>query len=156
MIAAPLALACGVPRPLGPPPRPTVPDGPGLRVALAWDAPVDLDLYVTDPAAETAYFANRTARSGVRLVRDARCSDVTGGGGLEQAVAEAPPTGRWRIGVDFIDACGTSHERVPFRIVVAHGDDRREIAGEVGRSAFEAVVIEVEVADGTLRDVPAR
>ena len=139
-------LGCAAHRSLVAPADVSLPSGTGLRVALAWNAPVDLDLYVTDPAAETTYFANRVSRTGVRLVRDARCEHVTAGErGLEQVVAAAPPPGRYRIGVDFIDACGSRLGRVPFRVVVAVGDERQEVTGEVGLSAFEAVVAEIDV-----------
>jgi len=148
MAALLTGVACAAHRSLVAPADAPLPPGPGLRVALAWDAPVDLDLYVTDPAAETTYFANRVSRSGVRLVRDARCEHVTAGErGLEQVVAGSPMPGRYRVGVDFIDACGAGFERVPFRIVVAVGDARREVTGEVGLAAFEAVVVEVDVAE---------
>jgi uncharacterized protein YfaP (DUF2135 family) len=143
-----LSAGCAVRSSLVPPSDAPLPPGPGLRVALAWNAPVDLDLYVTDPAAETTYFANRESRSGVRLVRDARCEHVAAGErGLEQVVAVTPMPGRHRIGVDFIDACGNGYDRVPFRVVVAVGDERREVTGEVGLAAFEAVVLEVDVGE---------
>jgi hypothetical protein len=47
----------------------------GLLVRLAFDDVADLDLFVTDPLQESAYFANTPTRSGGRLLDDRRCSD---------------------------------------------------------------------------------
>src|SRR5687767_8083414 len=55
----------------------------GLRVTLLWSEPVDLDLYVTDPARETVYFGNGASRSGGRLERDTRCAEGRAGPGAE-------------------------------------------------------------------------
>src|SRR6058998_2910370 len=54
-----------------PAPAAALPAAPpqGIRVVLLWAAPVDLDLYVTDPGLETVYFANTPSGSGGKLVR---------------------------------------------------------------------------------------
>ncbi len=64
-----LATACARHASLPPPAGPPEPPRPGVTVTLRWTAAVDLDLYVTDPALETVYFANpRTASGGYTLL----------------------------------------------------------------------------------------
>jgi hypothetical protein len=122
-----------------PPPIPLL-AGTDLAVTLAWDAPVDLDLYVTEPGLETVYFANRKSAHGGALERDARCADDPGAGADASAPAArletirwaAPPPGLYRVAVDFIELCGD--RRVPdvaYRVVVDADGRRQE---EVGRA----------------------
>src|SRR5439155_1284410 len=87
-----LALVAACARHTPPPPRPAPPEPPrsGVTVTLRWTAPVDLDLYVTDPSLETVYFANPRTASGGVLERDARCAGREPGEQAERA------TWRWR------------------------------------------------------------
>lgn len=122
------------------------PSDPALRIVLAWTAPVDLDLYVTDPAAESTYFANRESRAGARLVEDFRCEDVKGmTTAREEIVVPEPRAGQYRVGVDFIDACGSGHERVPYRVLATRHGRLREMTGEIELDVFDAVVMELHV-----------
>lgn len=100
---------------------------PALVVTLVWDAPVDLDLYVTDPAWRTAYYA----RPDGHLRADVRCP--AGGAGVRSERAEwtQPSRGRYRVGVDFPDACDSGIERVSYRIVVDRGGEREGATGSV-------------------------
>jgi hypothetical protein len=138
------------------PPAPAAPvarpDG-ALHVILTWAAPVDLDLYVTDPVGETVYFANNPTRAGARLERDARCGTLGAGRGLlEEVRMTAPVPGRYRVGVDFIDSCGSGLTSVPFRVAVDHGALRREADGTASPNQFEVIVLEFEVdEDGSHR-----
>ena len=125
------------------PPRP--PAGRGLTVTLRWSAPIDLDLYVTDPSLETVYFANPRTRSGGVLERDARCADRAPGEQAEVARWTAPPTGGYRVGVDFIETCrGRSAEGV-YRLTVDVDGQRREIEGRGRRGEREPAVLEFTV-----------
>ncbi|HSQ01594.1 MAG TPA: hypothetical protein VL049_30590 [Candidatus Dormibacteraeota bacterium] len=146
-----LLVACASRSYPAPAPPPPVGDQ-GLRVTLVWSAPVDLDLYLTDPAAETLYFANNPTRAGARLTTDVRCPQLAAGAPpREEAVAATPAAGGWRVGVDFIDACGSGLDAVPFRIAIDVGGRRREAEGVARAGRFTVVVVEFRVdGDGHL------
>lgn len=127
-----------------------VPDirGGGLSITLAWDAPVDLDLYFTDPTTETAYFGNASTRSGVHLQRDEGCDEVQQQSTpfFETAATERLLSGRYRVGVDFLDRChDSSVDSVPYRVRVRLGDAVVEAEGVARFDMFTASVIEFEV-----------
>ncbi len=129
--------------------------GDGLNVFLTWSAPVDLDLYVTDPTQETVYFGNNPSRTGGQLLRDARCGDVREGGPfLEQARVSAPKIGRYRVGVDFIDRCAAPRQPVSFRIVALLGGAQREITGTISPEQFQPVALEFELRPQGQDDLP--
>jgi hypothetical protein len=129
---------------------------PGLHVVLTWSAPVDLDLYLTDPTGETTYFANNPSSRGARLLRDARCGDITGNAApfIELVQALEPMPGRYRVGVDLIDACKATLAPVTFRVVVELGGSRRETIGTIQLAEFQPIVVEFTVqrvnGDGSL------
>lgn len=131
-----------------PPPIPAAPDDGALHVALVWSAAVDLDLYVTDPRGEALYFGNNPTRAGARLEQDARCTDVADGTTpSERANLSAPAPGRYRVGVDFIDACGRDLDTVPFRVAVDQGPMHRDVDGTIRRGEFKVIVLEFEVGE---------
>ena len=120
-----LAVACGhavAPRPIDPPPPV---ERAGLTVTLEWDVPVDLDLYVTDPAWATVYYA----RPDGHLEADARCIGDAPGQRWERAHWTRPPSGRYRIGVDFPEKCGAAPDQVPYRILVDLDGAHHQSAG---------------------------
>ena len=116
-------------------------------MVLVWSAPVDLDLYLTDPTWETVYFANNPSRTGARLLRDMRCGDVAASDGLfvELAGMTEPLPGRYRVGVDFIDACHAAHAPVRFRVVADYGGVRSERVGTIRLEEFQPIVVEFEL-----------
>jgi hypothetical protein len=139
-----LALAvagCGPLRPAAPPPSAAAQEGDGLLVTLLWDAPVDLDLYVTTPLGETVYYANPHDV----FVRDTRCSNVLSARHVEEARWRSPAPGRYRIGVDFPEACAERVAEAAYRVVV-DADGRREDRTGTARllvrnpAVFEVVV----------------
>lgn len=152
------AAACAARQATAPAPAaaPAPPNDGALHVSLSWAAPVDLDLYVTDPAGETLYFANNPTRAGGLLERDTRCGALPADGtpSLERARLVAPAPGRYRVGVDFIDACGDSATTVPFRVAIDRGTAHREAAGSVGLGQFVVVAIEVDVHEDGLGNAP--
>jgi hypothetical protein len=123
-------------------------DGGGaLVVRLAFDAGADLDLYVTDPLEETAYFANTPTRAGGTLDADSTCADP--GERVETVRFEAPPPGRYRVGVDHPASCGGAAP-APFAVRVEHGGRVWQTTGSVAPRRFEPIVLEISV------DPPAR
>lgn len=147
LVTAMLLAACAGTPPPAPILPPVAPTG-ALQVALTWAAPVDLDLYLTDPAGEALYFANNPTRAGARLASDARCAALAAGAPAgEAALVTTPAAGRWRIGVDFMDACGTGRDAVPFHVAVDLAGARREVAGVARAGRFAIVVVEFAVDD---------
>jgi hypothetical protein len=141
-----LALAaCAHPRLPPPAPLPPVSAG-GVDVVLAWDAPVDLDLYVTDPAHETVYFAHPESRSGGIFARDARCAGGGRGPQVERVHWTAPPAGRYRVGVDFAEACEEGAPDVaPFQVLIDVDGRRQDVPGEARPRERLPLVVEFTV-----------
>jgi uncharacterized protein YfaP (DUF2135 family) len=119
----------------------SAPESRGLVVTLAWDAPVDLDLYVTDPSWATVYYARREGH----LTADARCVDGRPSAQTERAHWTDPPPGRYRVGVDFPEACAGDHATASFRLVIDQAGVRREVSGTARRGERQPVVVEIDV-----------
>jgi hypothetical protein len=135
-----VAVACASRRP-GPPPLVPATTEPGLVVTLAWSAPVDLDLYVTTPGGETIYYANPRRA----FVRDARCADGPSGPRSEEVRWRSPSPGRYRLGVDFPEACGDGVREAPYRLVVDVDGTRTEHDGTARLLVRQPWVAEVDV-----------
>ena len=161
-IALAVAVGCAAKTPPAPPRLPpgSAEDATDVRVTLAWSESVDLDLYVTDPAQETVYFANSSTGTGGKLERDVTCSGVAAskpGGMLSESIRwERPPSGRYRVGVDFMDGCGSSADEVTFRVAVDVGGSRKERVGKIAKSRFEPLIIEFDVPSGVDESRAAR
>jgi Flp pilus assembly protein TadD len=68
-----------------------------LRITLAWDADnTDIDLWVTDPNGEKAYYGHRLSYQGGRVSRD-----VTGGYGPEEFALRVAKPGRYTVQAQF-------------------------------------------------------
>ena len=120
-----------------PPPR-------TLRVRLSFPDWADLDLFVTDPAQETVYFANTPSRSGGRLERDVRCGDR--GARIESVVFPEAAPGRYRIGVDYPRRCeGAPDDPAPFVVAVDGAGPLEARRGAVAFEVFLPIVLEVDV-----------
>jgi hypothetical protein len=132
-VLATALVACRAAPSAGPPPAAGAGPSAGaseVRVVLLWEAPVDLDLYVTDPAQESVYFANNPSGSGGRLEKDSTC-DAPGGVRREVVRWPSAAPGRYRVGVDFMDRCGTDAREIGYRLVVDAGGRRQEKTGKV-------------------------
>ncbi len=134
------AVASGCARVRTPPPPVPPSEESGLHVVLTWDAPADLDLYVTDPRGETFYYA----KPGGIFVRDAGCGDGAGPR-VEEVRWPKPEPGRYRIGVDFPEACAAGVDTVAYRVVVDLGSGRHEQLGVAKLLVRNPVAVEVEI-----------
>ncbi|SFN45001.1 VIT domain-containing protein [Dokdonella immobilis] len=68
-----------------------------LRVVLNWDADnSDMDLWVTDPNGERAYYGNRLTRQGGRM-----SADLTSGYGPEEFMLKAALPGRYKVEANY-------------------------------------------------------
>ena len=138
--------ACTARTALAPPPMPAVDPGDGLIVTLTWAAPVDLDLYVTDPTWETVYFGNNPNRAGGRLERDERCRNQEDTAPRVEVVRlPRPAVGPYRVGVDFIDACDSGIAQASFRVAVAIRGDQRERIATATMNVFAPIVLELGI-----------
>jgi hypothetical protein len=145
LLALVLATACGR-RVLPPPPAASSePASPGVTVTLRWDAPVDLDLYVTDPVLETVYYANPRSASGGVLEADARCARRAPGTQEERVRWTKPPSGRYRVGVDFPEACGARVAEVVWAMTVDVDGRRQETTGHAHLAERRPAVLEFDV-----------
>jgi hypothetical protein len=116
-----------------------------LVVRLAFPPEADLDLYVTDPLLETIYYANTPAKSGGRLERDARCADPAEPVRVEVVRFEAPPVGRYRVGVDHPERCDDGDEVVPWAISIDEHGERSIHAGLARWLDFTTIATEFEL-----------
>ncbi len=111
-------------------------------MTLVWSAPGDLDLYVTEPNRETAYYAMPRTRSGGAYAGDARCADAERDGGEERVHWTHPPPGRYRVGVDLPEVCRGRAQEVPYRIVVERDGRVDTVAGRAHLAEREPNVME--------------
>jgi uncharacterized protein YfaP (DUF2135 family) len=127
------------------------PHGGELQVRLAFEADVDLDLYVSDPLLETVYYANTPSRTGGALDADARCKGAPAlGVRVERVRFETAHPGRYRVGVDYPEGCGGGAE-APFVIRVDVGGQMHTSSGVARRLDFDSRALEFSLdAAGTL------
>src|SRR5437660_179716 len=149
-IAASTVASCRAQPAVTPAPPAMVPvalQAAAVRVTLLWSSPVDLDLYVTDPSLETVYFANSQSQTGGRLEQDVTCKAIRGGGGtlIERAEWAKPSTGRYRVGVDFMEDCGSEIDETEFRVVTEVSGKREERVAKILKGRFQPVVLEFDV-----------
>lgn len=110
---------------------------------LAFGADADLDLYVTDPAQETVYFANSPSRSGGALAEDVRC------GAPEPRVEVVhfpdPKPGVYRVGVDYPEHCRGGDAPAPWVLVVEQNGVSAQRSGTIDLLHFVPIVVEPRV-----------
>jgi uncharacterized protein YfaP (DUF2135 family) len=101
-----------------------------LFVEINWSSPVDLDLFLTDPAGETVYFANRKARSGVQMGKMTGCKEVAAGRPpfVETVSVPHPVQGTYRVSVDYIKDCGASALQVDFNVRLVNAETMQQLA----------------------------
>ncbi len=119
------------------------PTADALRVRLAFGARADLDLYLTDPAQETAYFANTPTKLGAELAQDLRCDAPAPR--VETVVLANPPAGRYRVGVDYPETCSGDGGPVAFVVYLEMAGRRESRRGSIKPGEFLAIVLESEL-----------
>jgi hypothetical protein len=157
LAAAGLACASGPPEPHEPPvwddareraaaaleavltATPPAPAGE-LVVRLAFAGGADLDLWVSDPLAESVYFANTPARSGGALERDLRCHDAAPR--VEVVRFAKPSPGGYRVGVDYSERCPGGEDVVPWVAAIETRGERRLVRGLAEWNVFASRVDE--------------
>ncbi|PDW04315.1 FHA domain-containing protein [Candidatus Viridilinea mediisalina] len=87
-----------------------------IQITLSWSAPIDLDLYVTDPSGETIFYGNPRSASGGTLDRDNACANMVVG--RPENIfwpSGSAPRGSYTISVNYYSGCGRS-DTVPFTV----------------------------------------
>ena len=112
-------------------------------IELIFGSEADLDLYVSDPLRETAYFANTPLRSGGEHVGDVRCGAPAPR--VEVVKWRAPLPGSYRIGVDFPERCEAGVETARFRLRITGAGGVREMEGEAHFGRFDPRVLEFQI-----------
>ena len=98
---------------------------------------------MSDPLQETVYYANSPSRSGGLLESDRRC--VHPAPRIEAVRFDAPPAGRFRVGIDFPEACAEGVERAAYVLAIERDGERTLERGEIGLLRFEPIVLEFDV-----------
>ncbi|WP_312315689.1 VIT domain-containing protein [Stenotrophomonas sp.] len=96
-----------------------------LRVVLSWDSDnSDMDLWVTDPNGERAYYGNRLTYQGGQMSRD-----FTGGYGPEQFSLRQAKPGRYKVEANYFgsrEQLVTGATTLTLRLSTKWGSDRQQ------------------------------
>jgi hypothetical protein len=153
LVALAVAACTAPPAPPQPAPAAVQADTGGVRVRLSFGRDADLDLHVTDPLQETVYFANTPSASGGTLAADVRCESP--GPRSEEITWEAPPAGRYRVGVDFPIRCRMIDRPAPYVLEVWANGVRHELRNAIAFGRFEPIVYEFDVRAAGSAPAPA-
>lgn len=122
------------------------PADPTLRVLLAFGPGADLDLYVTDPLQETVYFANSPSAAGGRLEADLHCGSEPPGDRIERVRFAEPPSGTYRVGIDYPRSCGRARAAA-FALAVVRGEDVAIHTGVLEPLEFRLAALDFELPE---------
>ncbi|MEP7325984.1 MAG: hypothetical protein ABI836_08555 [Gemmatimonadota bacterium] len=92
-----------------------------VQVSVAWDAPTDVDLHVTDPSGEEIYFAHKTSASGGNLDLDSNAACTIDHVNNENVVwpVGSAPTGTYSVDLVYWSACSQPQSNYTVTVVVA-------------------------------------
>lgn len=92
-----------------------------VQVSVAWDAPTDVDLHVTDPSGEEIYFAHKTSASGGTLDLDSNPACTIDHINNENVVWPTgnAPTGTFTVELVYWSACSQPQSNYTVTVVVA-------------------------------------
>lgn len=105
-----------------------------LEIGLHWTNYNDIDLHVVDPSGETVYYGNTTAASGGMLDVDsnAACSGNRTNDAWEHIVwVTNPPTGQYKINVNYYAHCDNAPQSSVFNVIVKKGEEEQTFEGAV-------------------------
>jgi len=109
-------------------PEATPPVGTGqIQVTLTWHSasPIDLDLFVTDPAGDRCYYGRTHIPSGGELDIDNKCGNYVDGRPENIFWDADAPTGEYKVEVDWYSDCGSGLTSMPFQVRVVNGPSAR-------------------------------
>lgn len=92
-----------------------------VQVSVAWDAPTDVDLHVTDPSGEEIYFAHKTSASGGTLDLDSNPACSIDNINNENVVwpTGTAPSGTYTVQLVYWSACSQPMSNYTVTVVVA-------------------------------------
>jgi hypothetical protein len=92
-----------------------------VQVSVAWDAPTDVDLHVTDPSGEEIFFAHKTSASGGNLDLDSNAACTIDHVNNENVVwpTGSAPTGTYSVDLVYWSACSQPQSNYTVTVVVA-------------------------------------
>lgn len=101
-----------------------------VQVTLTWQAEIDVDLYVTDPAGETVYYGNRRVASGGELDRDNMCGDFEWGRPENVYWPQGgAPAGEYVVKVRYYGSCVSGDPSVAWTVRVVVGGTVQSYTG---------------------------
>ena len=91
-----------------------------VQVSVAWDAPTDVDLHVTDPSGERIYFANASSASGGTLDLDSNAACSIDNINNENIVwpTGGAPSGQYTVELVYWSACSQPQTSYSVTVVV--------------------------------------
>jgi hypothetical protein len=107
-----------------------------IQVTLNWynTNPLDLDLWVWDPAGDSCFYGHGqydTTATGAHLDRDNLCWNYENGRPENIYWTRTPPTGEYRVAVDWFSSCGYEHPNQNFGVRVVYGSTTRTYSGVI-------------------------
>jgi hypothetical protein len=92
-----------------------------VQVSVAWDAPTDVDLHVTDPSGEEIFFAHKTSASGGTLDLDSNPACSIDNINNENVVwpTGSAPSGTYSVDLVYWSACSQPQSNYTVTVVVA-------------------------------------
>ncbi|MEZ4524908.1 MAG: hypothetical protein R2941_03195 [Desulfobacterales bacterium] len=116
-------------------PTPSVGTG-DLGITLVWHSsvPVDLDLWVTEPNGNVISYDNMTSATGGRLDIDNQCDDYVAGR-PENIFWTNPPTGNYRVEVNWWSYCDTPLTSASYEVRVVNKGETKTYTGTIAADA---------------------
>jgi hypothetical protein len=120
--------------PTRPPPTASIGTG-AVQISLRWHSatPIDLDLYVTDPANEELSYRKTSTASGGALDVDNKCDNYANGR-PENGFWPSPPAGAYKIQVDWYGDCSRGSTSTSYEVRVVNKGIVKTYTGTISSS----------------------